>query len=223
MKSDLDIRKDIEDELSWQPRLHANEIGVAVKNGIVTLSGTVKSFDQELSAEKAAFRVNGVRGVANEITVKLSSDNTRTDSELAEASVNALRWNSEVPGEKIKVQVEKGWITLQGDVEWRFQADEAYKSVAHLVGVKGVINDIKVKPHLSPSGIKTKITTALERNAEVEANNIKVETDGSTVILKGSVPTWHQRQQAELAAWGAPGVYEVKNQIGLAELVTAEE
>lgn len=211
--TDQEIQADVLAELRWDSSVQANEIGVSVKDGVVTLSGEVDTYLKKWRAEEAAHRVNGVIAVANDITVRTIGD--RTDSDIAAAAVNALKWNASVPADKIQVTVDKGWVTLKGDVEWQYQRQEAERVVRRLWGVKGVNNLIFVKPQVSPADLKKKIEAALVRSAEVDAKNITVEVQGGKAILKGRVRTWSERQEAERTAWLAPGVTFVDNQITL--------
>jgi osmotically-inducible protein OsmY len=212
-RSDIEIQRDVLEELKWDPRLQPNEIGVAVKDGVVTLFGYVDAYTKRWAAEEATRRVRGVTAVANDIEVRLPASSERTDTDIAEAAVRALKWDVLVPADRIQVTVSKGWVTLKGEVEWRFQRDEAERVVRRLWGVKGVTNLITVKPKVTPTELKQKIEQALVRAAETDAKNITVEVDGSNVILKGTVKSWAERKAAEQAAWSAPGVTEVDNRI----------
>jgi osmotically-inducible protein OsmY len=210
-RTDQEIQMDVLAELRWDHSIQANEIGVAVKDGVVTLTGTVDTYLKKWKAEEAAHRVAGVAAVANDITVRTIGE--RTDADIAAAAVHALKWNSSVPADKIQVTVDKGWVTLKGEVEWQYQKEEAERAVRPLWGVKGVSNLIVVKPHASPTDLKKKIEDALVRSAEVDASNITVEVQGSKAILKGKVRAWAEKQEAERTAWLAPGITSVDNQI----------
>src|SRR5437899_1031666 len=212
-RSDEQIQKDVLAELKWDARLQPNEIGVAVKDGVVTLMGWVDSYTKRWAAEEAAHRVRGVLAVANDIEVRLPISAERTDADIAAAAVRALEWDAFLPVDKIQVTVSKGWVTLKGEIEWQYQKDDAERVVRRLTGVKGVTNLIVVKPQASPSDIKSKIEQALVRNAELDAKRITVEVQGSKVMLKGTVRSWAEREEAERQAWLAPGVTEVDNRI----------
>ena len=212
-RTDEQIQCDVLAELKWEPRVRPTEIGVMVKDGVVTLTGWVDSYPKRWAAEEAAHRVRGVRAVANDIEVRLPGDAERTDADIAAAAARVLEWHALVPKNQIKTTVSKGWVTLTGEVEWQFQRDEAERVVRNLLGVKGVINQITVKPQVTPSGLKEKIEEALLRSAKTDAERITAEVQGSKVILKGKVRTWMERQEAEQVAWSAPGVTSVENRI----------
>ena len=212
-RTDEQIQRDVLAELKWEPNVQPNEIGVAVKDGVVTLTGWVDSYAKRWAAEEAAHRVRGVKAVANDIEVRLPSSAERTDADLAAAAVRALEWDALVPIEKVDVTVSKGWITLRGEVEWQYQKQDAERVVRRLSGVRGVTNLLVVKPRVSPADLKEKIEQALVRNAETDAQRIQVEVSGSKVILKGTVRSYAEREAAERAAWSAPGVTSVENRI----------
>lgn len=213
MKNDKDLQHDIMEDLRWDPSIDASKIGVAASNGVVTLTGGVPSYFQKQTAERIAKRVAGVRAVANDIDVQLPSAVQKTDAGIATTALNALKWSSSVPDENIKVFVAKGWVTLEGDVEWNYQREAAEKAVEALIGVKGVTNRISVSPHIKSREVKSEIKAALHRYAELESRNIEVDAMDSTVTLRGSVRSWAERKEAENAAWMAPGVTQVKNEI----------
>jgi osmotically-inducible protein OsmY len=213
MKSDSEIERDVKDELSWNPDLDATDIAVSVKEGVVTLMGFVKSYSDKYEAEAAAKRVSGVVAVANDIEVRMPSLDERPDPEIARDAVAAIKSQLPISSEKIKVIVKNGWITLEGQVEWQYQRSTAENAVRRIKGVKGVSNIIQLQPHAEPSEIKRKIQEAFRRNAEVDSNRIFVEADGSVVTLKGIVRSWIEREEAERAAWAAPGVTSVVDQI----------
>jgi osmotically-inducible protein OsmY len=213
MKSDSEIERDVRDELKWDPDLHADDIAVTVKNGVVTLAGFVPSYTDRLEAEAAAKRVAGVLAVANDIEVRLPAIDQRPDPDIAQDAVAALKSQLPISYDKIKIIVKDGWITLEGAVEWQYQKSTADTAVRKVRGVKGVTNVITVKPAVAPSEIQRKIQEAFKRNAEVDANRITVEAKGSEVILKGTVRSWIEREEAERVAWSAPGVTRVEDRI----------
>ena len=212
MKTDQDIQKDVMDELRWVPALNSTEIGVAVHNGIVTLSGTVPFYSDKLAAEEAAKRVKGVKAVAEDIEVSLNPNAQLSDSQIAESVVRALEWNTSVPHENIKIKVDDGRVTLEGEVDWLYQKEAALNAIRYLRGVKGIGNWITVKPKINTAIIKENIRKALERSADFEADKIIIDTLGSKVILKGSARSWNERKEVERAAASAPGVTEVDDQ-----------
>jgi osmotically-inducible protein OsmY len=213
--TDEQIQLDVLEELKWDARVRPNEIGVVVKNGIVTLTGGVDTYTKKWAAEDAAHRVRGVKAVANDIEVRLPNSAERTDPDIAAAVTRTLEWDAFVPIEKLDVTVSKGWITLRGEVEWQYQKEDAERVVRRLSGVRGVTNLITVRPRVKPSPqeLKRKIEDALVRSAETDAERITVEVQGEKVILKGTVRSWAERQEAERVAWLAPGVNAVENRI----------
>lgn len=213
MKTDRELQQDVMTELRWEPSVDATEIGVAVKDSVVTLSGYVDSYAEKLAAERVAGRVFGVKAMAQEIKVRLPSSFERPDEDIAHAVANALEWNMSVPHDRIKAKVQDGWVTLSGDVDWRYQKDATEDAVCCLMGVVGVSNQITVKPSIKPLDVKAKIESAFQRNAMLDARRITVETRGDKVILRGSVRSWAEREQAQVAACAAPGVCEVENNI----------
>ena len=216
MKTDAQLQRDVLDKLHWQPNISEAEIGVAAKEGVITLTGSVDSYAAKYAAERAAERVSGVRAVADELKVTLSHDASRTDTDLAHAAVSALKWNVEVPYTRIQVAVDNGWLTIDGTVDWQFQKSAAETVLRYLRGVKGIINRVEVRqPKISALEVSQKIKDALRRTASIEANRISVEATGSRVTLRGTVRSWAEREDAERAAWAAPGVAFVDDEIAV--------
>ncbi|HEU4684811.1 MAG TPA: BON domain-containing protein [Nitrospira sp.] len=211
--SDEQIHREVLDELRWDARVMPNEIGVSVKDGVVSLTGWVDSYSKKWAAEEAAHRIRGVKAVVNDIEVHLPVSPAYSDPEIAEAAIRALKWDALLPAEKIQVTVSKGIVTLKGQVEWQFQKEDAEDVVRRLVGVRGVLNLIAVKPRVEPKDLKKNIEQALVRSAKTDAQQITVEVKGSQVILRGTVRSWAEKQEAERAAWQAAGVTEVDNRI----------
>jgi osmotically-inducible protein OsmY len=213
MRPDNDIERDVKDELQWRPDLDATDIAVSVKNGVVTLTGFVHSYVDKYEAEAAAKHVAGVVGVANDIEVRLRNVDAKPDPEIAREAVAAIKSQLPYSWENIKVIVKDGWVQLEGEEEWQFQRETAEQAVRRLRGVKGVSNLITLKPQAQPSEIKRKIEEAFKRNAELDAERIVVEAKGNEVILKGTVQSWTELEEAERVAWSAPGVVKVENRI----------
>jgi osmotically-inducible protein OsmY len=214
IRSDEQIQNDVMFELKWDPRIHPNEVGVAVKGGMVTLLGTVDSYTKHWAAEEAARRVRSVKAVVNEIEVKLPVAEERSDEDIAAAAIQALEWDAAVPSDRIRVTVAKGWVTLEGEVEWQFQKEDAEKIVRRLIGVRGLINSINIKARVAPAEIQKRIEQAFRRAAS-DIKRISVEVEGSKVILKGTVHSWAEAAEAERAAWSARGITAVDNQISV--------
>lgn len=213
MKSDHNLRHDIEQELEEDPRVDAREIGVAVKEGIVTLSGHVDSYAQRWAAQDAAQSIEGVRALANEIAVRLPSTSERSDTEIAESAMTALRLNISVPVADIKLTVHDGWVTLTGQVAFWYQKQLTDTAVRHILGVKGIANEITVKAQVSKPDIKTRIEQAFRRHAQIDADRIRVKVAEGTVTLEGEVESWRERDEAETAVWAAPGVTSVQDRL----------
>ncbi len=219
MGGDTQLKKHVEDELIWQPSVDQASIGVSVKDSIVTLTGHVRSYAEKMAAERAVLRIQGVKALASELDVTLPGTHERTDEDIARATADALAWNAVLPRlltkNAINVKVTKGLVTLGGMVEWPYQKHNFEREVSHLIGVRGVVNQIEVKPSRTPvsEDIKIGIEAALKRSAEVEAGRIRVEIRGATVVLAGTVSSWPERNAAERAAWAAPGVSKVENKL----------
>lgn len=214
MKTNAELQKDVQDAIKWEPLLNAAEIGVTAKDGVITLTGTVGSFAKKSEAEDAAKNVNGVKAVVEKIEIKTFSDlDKRDDNEIATEVLNAFKWNLEVPNDQIKVKVEKGWVTLEGELPWNYQKEAAKKSVSKLAGVKGVTNSIKIKSETQDEIEKRDIESALMRHWSINDRDIQVNVSGSRVTLNGTVHSWYQKQEAERIAWNAPGVRNVDNEL----------
>jgi len=213
MRLDSDIKRDVEDELRWDADIHSTDIGVAVNDGVVTLTGFVRSYAQKTQAERDAKRVAGVRGVANDLEVRLPALDERPDPDIARDAVNALKSELPYSSDNIKVIVKNGWATLEGNVEWNYARERAEKAVKRVRGLKGITNSLTLKPSVAPYEVRRKIEEALRRSAELDASRITVEANGSEIVLRGTVRSWAESQEAERAAWAAPGVTKVDNRI----------
>ncbi len=211
--NDMNLRKAILDELEWEPSIDAEHIGVAVDGGIVTLSGHVQSYAEKISVETAVRRIKGVRGIAEEIEVRVHGDKQTADDQIAKRALDVIQWASTIPKSGVLVKVQHGIVTLMGEVDWFFQKDDAEAAVRKLSGVKAVLNDIKIKQKPQAGDIKLKIEQALKRNAEIEADSIRVAVTNGRVTLDGKVKAWFERDLAERTAWSAPGVTAVEDRI----------
>ncbi len=213
MKTDEQLKKDVMDELDWDPSINAAQVGVAVSNGVVTLAGHLDTYAEKHAIERAVQRVRGVTGIAVEVDVKLDPTHRRSDSDIAAAIESAFKWHALVPADRIQVMVEKGWVSLRGEVEWDYQRREAEKAVRSLTGVVGVSNGIAMKPGVAQSSISTRIHDALVRHAKSEAQGIVIDVAGTAVTLRGKVDSWSEFSAASAAAWSAPGVTSVMNEL----------
>jgi osmotically-inducible protein OsmY len=213
--SDLSLKKAVEEELEWEPSIDAEHIGVSVDEGIVTLSGYVGNYSQKLTAELATKRVKGVRGIAQEITVRYPEDKKTADDQIAKRALDVIAWDSTIPNDRIQVKVQSGIVTLSGEVDWFFQRADAEAAVKKLTGVKAINNLITIKAQPKVSDIKQRIETALKRNAELEADAIRVTVTDGRVTLNGRVKAWYERDLAERTAWSAPGVIAVDDRISI--------
>jgi osmotically-inducible protein OsmY len=209
MKTDAQLQLDVIAELKWEPSVNAAQIGVEVKDGIVTLAGHVSSYAEKYDAERAAQRVAGVKALAIEMDVTLPGSSKRNDTDIARSAENTIEWLTYLPNDSVKLKVEGGWITLSGEVHWDYQREAAFSAVRYLMGVTGVSNQIVVKPKVSLSAVKSDIEAALKRRAKSDAQSISVKVQGTDVTLSGTVHSWSERDLASNAAWGAPGVRKV--------------
>jgi osmotically-inducible protein OsmY len=216
MKTDSQLQQDVTAELKWLPSVHSEHIGVEVRDGVVTLSGHVSSYLEKLNAEQATQRVTGVRALAVELEVKLSAFGKRDDTDIASSVQTALEWLGTPTSKNVTVMVEKGWVTLSGNLDWQYQRLAAARAVQFLVGVTGVSNQIGIKPGVTQVAVKNEIEAALARRSKVDANKISVQVDGSAVTLTGTVSSWSERDSARESAWGAPGVMRVNDNMTVA-------
>jgi osmotically-inducible protein OsmY len=213
MRSDSELRADVDSELAWNPSVRNEDIAVAVKDGVVTLAGTVDTYAQLYAAERAIEHVRGARAIVNDLVVKLPGAHERSDADIAHAAINALRWNVQVPDDKIRVKVSNGWVTLEGEVGLYYERSAAERAVRPLMGVRGVTNMISLRPVPPPNDLKQRIKAGLTRQAELDADGVTVETAGSRVTLRGTVRSMLERREAERAVWNAPGVTQVTNEL----------
>jgi osmotically-inducible protein OsmY len=211
--TDTDLKKNVQNALDWEPSLDAGDIGISVEQGVVTLRGNVPSYAEKITAERVVLRVFGVKAVANDLAVHIPTAFERTDTEIAQAAVSALKWNTVVPKERVTVSVENGWVTLGGTLDWQYQREAAARAVRDLTGVKGLLNNITVASPIRTTDVREKIEAAFKRSAEIDARRINVAAKDSTIILSGNVRSWAERQEAERAAWAAPGVTRVEDRL----------
>lgn len=216
MKTDADLKRDVAAELAWDPSVKSTAIGVAVKDGVVTLTGHLDTFAEKHAVARAVQRVAGVKAIALELDVKLAPDHRRSDTEIAANAEQALKWSTLVSPEAVRITVDHGWVTLQGELDWEYQRRSVDKAIRPLMGVVGISNEIKLRSKLRPDDLSRKIEAALTRQAIREARHIQVSVDGTTVKLTGKVHSWHEREAAQGVAWSAPGVHAVINELQLA-------
>ena len=213
--TDKDLKQHVQSALDWEPSLDATDIGVSVDESVVTLRGNVASYSEKITAERVALRVYGVKAVANDLAVHLPSAFERTDTEIAQAAVTALKWNSVIPDNRVTITVTKGWLTLKGALDWQYQKDAAARTVRDLTGVKAVSNEITVKPRVNSIDVRDKIEAAFKRSAEIDARRVNVTAQDGKVVLSGNVHSWSERREAERAAWAAPGVIQVDDRLAI--------
>jgi osmotically-inducible protein OsmY len=215
MKTDAQLKADVTNELQWDPAVNATTVGVAVRNGVVTLTGHLQTYAEKFAVERAVQRVQGVRATALELDVKLAPGHQRSDTEIAQAVEAALHWHALVDAEKLRVKVERGWVTLSGELDWDYQRSAADKAVRQLMGVVGVSNGITLKPRTTPADVKQRIQEALKRQVSREAQHLEVLVSGGQVTLHGKVHSWAERAAAQGAVWAAPGVTQVVNHLAV--------
>lgn len=215
MKTNQELQRDVENSIKWEPLLHAAEIGVTAKDGVVSLTGIVDSYVKKMQAENAAKKVFGVKALVENIEVKFPSTWAKTDLEVANEVLAALKANYSVPNEKIKLKVEKGWVTLEGELTWNYQKEAALSATKYLTGVKGVSNNIKLKPTAHDKIEKEAVELAIRRSWSIDNSDIHVAVDGNTVTLSGTVDSWYQREEAGRIAWNTPGIWHLKNDLAV--------
>ena len=213
--TDKDLKQHVQNALDYEPGVDASDIGVSVDEGVVTLRGNVASYREKIAAERVALRVYGAKAIANDLVVRLVSDYQKTDTEIAQAAVNALKWHTAVPDDRVTITVKDGWIALAGTLDWQYQKDAAARAIRDLTGVKGVTNDIRVQSRVKTIDVRDKIEAALKRSAEIDARRINVTAQDGKVILSGNVHSWVERREAEQAAWAAPGVSQVEDRLAV--------
>ncbi len=215
MKTDAEIQRDVMAELKWEPFINASEIGVAVQNGVVTLSGIVDTYSKKLTAEEAVKRITGVKAVAEDIEVRFVDAAVKSDTEIARRIADSLKWHSAVQEEKIKLTVENGWVTLEGQVDWEYQKNAVKSTIENLAGIKGISDLITVKPTVTAKDIKLKIASAFHRSAAIDSEKIQIEIIGNKAVLKGKVRSWIEKKEAQDAACNAPGITSVENKLDI--------
>ena len=211
--TDRELKTQVESALDWEPSVDASDVGVSVEDGVVTLRGNVRSYAEKGGAERVALHVYGVKAVADELNVRLLAGYERSDTDIAQAAVAALKWSTLVPANQVTVTVTNGWLTLRGTVGWQYQKNAAARAVQHLTGVKGIANDVVVRPQVNTANVQAKIEAAFKRSAEIDARRIHVAAQDGKVVLSGNVRSWAERQEAERAAWAAPGVTQIDDRI----------